>query len=286
MKSILGFRDNNEDDVIESMSAEVKAEETPIRSLVRVRLSGYGPLTYYNDQFDLRPGDLVYVSGKLEGKIGKVESVSTKFRIRKSDYEKVIRKLDTAIRGDFAPADGFMVSGDPAAISPARFRSWVIPPESPKRRMWYVDPETGARKGYLETGIDGGGMDDEIIVGDGFELSLIDLEEAPDVRQLILDRAKDYVKEKQVKYIHTENGAVKAYVLGENWYEVEFSRNGDEISGLYCDCPYPGLCKHAIAVLLSIRDQLKEPAFAGNYTAMENDWFWSILAARPQKITL
>ena len=128
MKSILGFRDNNEDDVIESMSAEVKAEETPIRSLVRVRLSGYGPLTYYNDQFDLRPGDLVYVSGKLEGKIGKVESVSTKFRIRKSDYEKVIRKLDTAIRGDFAPADGFMVSGDPAAISPARFRSWVIPP--------------------------------------------------------------------------------------------------------------------------------------------------------------
>ena len=286
MKSILGFRDSEADDIMETMPAEARTEEVPVRSLVQVRLSGYGSLTYYNDRFDLQPGDLVYVSGKLEGRIGRVESVSTRFRIRKSDFEKVIRKLDTSVHGEFAPADGFMVSGDPNVIPPERCRSWVIPPEPPKSRLWYVDPETGTRKGYLESGIDADGTDDEIVEGDGFELSLADLENEPDVRKVILERAKGYVKEKRVKYIRMESGAGKAYVLGGNWYEVEFSLNEDEISGLYCDCPYPGLCKHAMAVLLTIRDQLKAPAFAEDYAAVENDWFWRFLGKRPQKITL
>ena len=286
MKSILGFRDSEEDDILETGIAEYREVEAPVRSLVRIRLSGHGLLTYYNDQFDLRPGDLVYVSGKLAGRIGKVEAVTTRFRIRKSDFEKVIFKLDTAVYGEFEPADGFMVSADPSVISPERFRSWVIPPEALREKTWYIDPDTGERRGYLENGIEANGRDAEIITGDGYELSLPDLEQDPELEQPILRRAKEYVKDSRVRYIHTENGRVQAYVQGGNWYEVELERDGSEIAGLYCDCPYPGLCKHAVAVLLTLRDQLKEPVYDGNYTAVENDWFWSLLSSRPQRITL
>ena len=109
-----------------------------------------------------------------------------------------------------------------------------------------------------------------------------------DARSLLklVEFVLQHVKDSRVRYIHTENGRVQAYVQGGNWYEVELERDGSEIAGLYCDCPYPGLCKHAVAVLLTLRDQLKEPVYDGTYTAVENDWFWSLLSSRPQRITL
>ena len=45
----------------------------PKRSVVEVHFPGRGiDLSYYNDKFDLKIGDLVYVDGKLEGKLGRV----------------------------------------------------------------------------------------------------------------------------------------------------------------------------------------------------------------------
>lgn len=281
MKSILGFRGHAPEEIIVSATEMAGTESLPVRSLVQVRFPGYSLLTYYNDKYDLHVGDLVYVTGKLEGHIGKVETVSTKFRIRKSDYQKVLHRLDTEIHGEFMTANGFMVSKDTEALAPERFRAWVVPPDSPENKHWDVDAETGLRKGYIETE-----DDDDLVVGDGYELSLHGLEQEPDVKQAILDRAKDYCSEKRVKYLHTKSGAVKAYVLGSTWYEVEFCRSDDAITGLYCDCPYPALCKHALAALLTIRDTMKAPEFENDFIAMENDWFWGALSNRPQKITL
>ncbi len=48
MKSILGFRDSQEDDILETGIAEYREVEAPVRSLVRIRLSGHGLLTYYS----------------------------------------------------------------------------------------------------------------------------------------------------------------------------------------------------------------------------------------------
>lgn len=48
--------------------------------------------TYYNNLFDMHVGDLVYVDGKLEGKRGKVIDVSYTFKIKLSDYKRVIAK--------------------------------------------------------------------------------------------------------------------------------------------------------------------------------------------------
>ena len=58
----------------------------PRKSLVQVRFPGKGmALSYYNDLFDLKPGDLVYVDGKLEGQLGRVVEISYNFKIKLSD---------------------------------------------------------------------------------------------------------------------------------------------------------------------------------------------------------
>lgn len=67
------------------------------------------PLAYYNDRFDLNEGDVVYVSGKLADEPGVVVSVTTKFRIHTSDYERVLSLLDLTIHGSFSGVRDKMV---------------------------------------------------------------------------------------------------------------------------------------------------------------------------------
>ena len=63
--------DNDYDDY--KVQPELKQPAAPRKSLVEVFFSGRNmTLTYYNDQFDLHSGDMVYVDGKLEGLLGRV----------------------------------------------------------------------------------------------------------------------------------------------------------------------------------------------------------------------
>lgn len=103
MKFKIGFTAEKE---VEKKAPEIETkapEEAPAReSLVRVYFPQRGfDCTYYNNLFDLHVGDLVYVDGKLEGKRGKVIDVSYTFKIKLSDYKRVIAKIDTDISGEF-----------------------------------------------------------------------------------------------------------------------------------------------------------------------------------------
>lgn len=103
MKFKIGFTAEKETEK-KAPETETKApEEAPAReSLVRVYFPQRGfDCTYYNNLFDLHVGDLVYVDGKLEGKRGKVIDVSYTFKIKLSDYKRVIAKIDTDISGEF-----------------------------------------------------------------------------------------------------------------------------------------------------------------------------------------
>ena len=73
-------------------------------------------LKYYNDSFDLKVGDFVYVEGKLEGYRGQVTEVNYSFKIKLSDYKKVIAVIDTNVKGDFYLAGSHVVSFDRNAI--------------------------------------------------------------------------------------------------------------------------------------------------------------------------
>ena len=122
----MGFCREERKETSDVLLPTVEEPKTPVKSLVRVRFEDADPeLTYYNDRFDLKPGNRVFVSGKRAGEIGIVSSVSTKFRIRLSDFERVIALAQTPIHGTYKPAADKMLSYDSNALSPEAFRTWM-----------------------------------------------------------------------------------------------------------------------------------------------------------------
>lgn len=57
---------------------------------------------------------------------------------------------------------------------------------------------------------------------------------------------------------------------------------------MYCDCPYPGLCKHNLGVLTMLRSLIRESDIVGEpeFTAIESHFFGKILAISKQSITV
>ena len=109
----------------------VQPEAAAVPSVVRV----YFPerdraFSYYNDRFDLHEGDVVYVSGKLAGLLGRVAAVDYNFRIRLADYERVIGAADRNVRGTFYVFGSHMLTLDHGALPYAQVRSWFFPPEA------------------------------------------------------------------------------------------------------------------------------------------------------------
>lgn len=266
MKSILGFSIGGNSD---NTDVVITPKETgnPVRSLVSVRFIGDGrAFTYYNDKFSLEVGDHVFVSGKLTGKLGVVEKVTTKFKINLADYQRVISKASDTIHGTFESIMDKMVSFDRDAMTPDDFRSWVMPP-----RHWDDEEDK-----------------EEIVAGDGYELSLSGLEKSDEVIPSVLERAVDYCRSGQVAYISVVNGIGTAFINGTTWYEVNFRLRGDMITEMYCDCPYPGLCKHLLAVALTIRAMAKvgQVDTDRNFVAIDGSRFWSMVAHTKKRITL
>ena len=98
----IGFTANGYMDKKEDFSAYGGGEMccAPRKSMVEVYFSARNmTLTYFNDKFDLKCGDLVYVEGKLEGLQGRVTGVNYNFKIKVSDYKRVIAVVDTNVSG-------------------------------------------------------------------------------------------------------------------------------------------------------------------------------------------
>ena len=95
----------------------VQQVAAPKKSVVKVYFIGSGKkLSYYNDQFDLHNGDMVYVEGSMEGQRGRVIEVSYNFKIKLSDYKRVVAVIDTNVHGQFFMAGSHFVAFDPVAL--------------------------------------------------------------------------------------------------------------------------------------------------------------------------
>ena len=265
MKSVLGFGIGETEETAETPPAPT-VEQTPVRSLALVRFIGDGrAFTYYNDLFDLAVGDRVFVSGKLAGKPGIVEKITTKFRINTADYKRVIAKTCTSVRGTYEAMIDKMVSYDGCAMSPEEFRSWILPPKQAE-----------------------GDEEGEILTGEGYELSLPNLEEDEETEREALDKAVEYCRSGKVAYISVINGVGKAFIEGSKWYEIDFRLNGDMMTGMYCECMYPGLCKHLLAAAITIRALAKTAGLdtERDFTAIDKNRFWSMVAPTAKRVTL
>ena len=206
-------------------------DASPRKSVVQVYFQSRGlSCSYYNDSFDLHCGDTVYVNGKLEGLRGKVTDVSYNFKIKLSDYKRVIGKADTRLTGKLYFAGSHAISFEPSALPFDKVRSWFAAPENPDEEF--------------ATGSDDSSFSLENLGSMNFE---------PQVSS----RGVDYYSDNRVVYISLDGKIGRAVVDGSKPYEVNFSYNNGEISNLTCNCfcSYP--CKHEFAAMLQLRETLK-----------------------------
>ena len=116
------------------------APEAPRPSVVQVHFPIRGmTLAYYNDRFDLRPGDLVYVDGKLAGQRGRVTEVNYNFRIRLADYKRIIARVDTDIRGQFFLAGSHLVTFDREVLPVDPREMGASPAAADRGHGYYVE---------------------------------------------------------------------------------------------------------------------------------------------------
>lgn len=203
----------------------------PRKSVVDIHFENGKRLSYYNDQFDLHIGDMVYVDGKLEGLKGRVVDINYNFKIKLSDYKKVIAVVDTDVHGKFYMAGSHFIT----------FDSKVLPKE--KARLWFMPPQN----------------EEEIIVS-GSDESFFDFEDLKTmgVSESVAERGYNYYQENKVAYLELNGTHGYAIVEGTKPYEVEFKYENGKISSLTCDCFCTYKCKHEVAAMLQLKESLEQ----------------------------
>ena len=132
MKFPIGFAFNDEPKKVE-MEPLVQQATVPVKSLAQVYFPERNQtLTYFNDQFDLKRGDFVFVDGKLEGIRGVVREVNKNFKIKVADYKKIISVADTNVSGRLHMVGSHFVSFDPAVVPYEKIRTWYLAPVKPE----------------------------------------------------------------------------------------------------------------------------------------------------------
>ena len=210
-------------------SVPAAPEERPSRrSVVRVHFPQRNmTLAYYNDRFDLRYGDIVYVDGKLEGKLGRVEEINYNFRIDLADYKRVIAVVDTTVSGRFYLAGSHFLTFDRSSLPREKVVSWFKAP--PKPDVEYVS-----------------GSDESSFSLDNLNGIRIDPAAA--------GRGCSYYAENRVRYLCLDGTKGYALVEGTKPYDVEFVYSDGMIYALTCSCYCVGNCKHEYAAMRQMQE--------------------------------
>lgn len=233
----IGFTACEEDKSARSAGETMPAPAaSPRKSVVRVHFPARNmTLSYYNDAFDLKRGDIVYVEGKLEGQRGCVVDVVYSFKIKLSEYKRVISVADTSVKGEFHFALSHFVTFDRTAL----------PYE--KAITWFKAPEKADEVYASGSGDPSFSLDDLSTMGIGKDAA---------------ERGHEYFMENKVCYIELDGSHGRAIVEGSRPYELEFSYWDDEddedveIGNLTCDCFCASPCKHMFAAMLQLRETL------------------------------
>lgn len=261
MTNKIGFYcdDNNEvNENIETIAVE-KPEMKARKSLVSVRFEKNNRvLSYYNDKFDLHKGDIVFVDGKLEGERGFVEEVNYNFKIKLSDYKKVVALADTTVKGEFFFAGDYFISFDESVIPYEKVITWLKPP--------VVDEEEIVVSGEDEEGF--------LLEKDISELK---------VPYNVKEKGIDYYLDGRVIYLSVAGNMGKAIVDGTNIYEIDFTYKNGEVSNFICDCYCNYACKHIVAVIMQLKNIVK--TIEENYKEQYQDYFSAVTSYELFKVT-
>ena len=228
----IGFTAENKDNTQVVVPENTEVTTQPKKSVVQVYFPERGTqYPYYNDAFDLNVGDIVYVDGKLEGLRGVVVEVLYTFKIKLSDYKRVIARADMSVKGELNIVYSHLVAFDPQVLPFEKILTWYKAPANP---------------------------DDEVVSSqDDEKFNLNDLSTL-NISSEVANRGREYFLRNRVVYVCVEGTHGKAIVEGSEPYEVEFAYNNGEISSLVCSCYCTYTCKHQFAAMLQLDSLLKQ----------------------------
>lgn len=233
--------------------------EEPVRSVATVCFKNGKEYPYYNNEFKLNIGDVVFVDGKLAGQPGRVTHVTTKFKVSLDFYKRVIAKLNLEFHGKFEKVNNFMLSKD-STLSFEQVNTWFNPPRE----------------------------EEEFFIGDGYEVALCKIVECPDIQKNNYENGVEYYFDDAVKFISVKNGVGKAIVGKHKYHIVDFIFENGIIKNLYCDCISPEFCKHIIAVCIVLKMLYEENAIteSNDFTAVSQNLFYNVVSYNTDKITV
>ncbi len=254
----IGFNIKNEKEIEATAPKYEPKEEAPIRSVATVRFQDGREYPYYNDKFNLKVGDNVFVDGKLYGKLGVVVGVTTKFKISRNIYKDVIAKLDFNISASFKKCNDYMIAKGNNIISKEQLLTWFVPPVMDENEYEYE---------YAES--------DEFILGDGYSSKIGEIECDNDTAF----EAIKALENGKLKAVLVNNGVGIAVVQSHKTHIVDFELDGNEIKNIYCDCIDPNFCKHSaeLCILLSSFVENKFIQTDDSFFAVNHEWFFKII---------
>lgn len=228
----IGFTADTEHEEKKNAESTPAQKETPIikKSVVDIFFPDrHLTCSYYNDMFNLKRGDIVYVEGKLEGMRGRVVEINYNFKIKLSDYKRVIGVANTDVIGEFHLAGSHFITIDEGALTYEQVSTWFKAPDN---------------------------ENEEYVSSSGDEVfNLNDLSDM-NIKNEVAERGHKYYMENRVVYIELSHGKGRALVTGSKTYDVEFFYKDEDITGLVCNCYCTGACKHEFATMLQLRDVL------------------------------
>lgn len=263
MKFKLGFTSGEEKEKTNDVTtvATEGEKECCVRSIVKVGFDDGRVFPYYNDTFDLKKGDVVYVDGKLQGKRGIVLDVTTKFKVDLEVYKRVIAKLDFDFHGEFVKINSFMVSFNENSLPFEQVKSWYFPPKEKEQ---------------------------EFFTGDGYTFDLLTDED--DLDFVLYNKAMELLNDGALKYLNIANGVGRAIIGNENVHIVEFNYNAETcvVTDMYCDCLAFGFCKHCVAVCIALHKLINDEQYdeEKSFSALNVTDFLDIVIKNVKKITL
>lgn len=230
MKFTVGFQTQPLDPMQSMPRQPVTGSNHPCPCLVAVQFPHRNlTCTYFNDRFELHPGDRVYVEGKLEGHMGQVTHVDYNFKIKLSQYKKVIGMVETRVKGSFIAVGNHLLTRDAQTLPYEQARTWFLPPDTDEEPyVSYSDGEHFPLQDLTQFNVD------------------------PEVAQ----EGHEIYMEDQVVYWEVDHTKGRAIVNTLQPYEIEFTYQDGQISNLTCGCYHAGVCMHRVAAILQLRESL------------------------------
>lgn len=247
----IGFStDSTEQKKTESVITTSHSNIIPRKSIVQVHFPDSNTtLAYFNSDFDLKIGDVVFVEGRFEGIRGRVVDITYNFKIKLENYKKVISVADTAVSGEFFLTESHFMTFDRNSLPKEKALSWFKP---------NTDIEEEFAIGYDDTTF------------------CLDTLHSMEITPAIAKRGHNYYLENKVKYLNIDGTNGYAIVVGSEPYEVEFEYQNGEISKIICSCFCSYNCKHEFATMLLLQEiiGLIESEYADQY---KNTGYFSII---------